>query len=143
MITEADTPVEAVARLAMGRERLKIYDNIVVTEGGTLRGTVSVQKMLDTLASIQVEMAKGANPLSGLPGNVAIEQGPGQATGGKRAFLHHLLRPGQLQELQRLVRLQKRRRRDPPDIEDIDLGLPAATGTKTISSATWGEMILS
>ena len=39
-----------------------------------MRGTVSVQKMLDTLASIQVEMAKGANPLSGLPGNVAIEQ---------------------------------------------------------------------
>ena len=35
---------------------------------------VSVQKILDALACVQVEMAKGANPLTGLPGNVAIER---------------------------------------------------------------------
>jgi len=74
VVVEGGTPVEEVARLAMSREKRKIYDNIVVTENGEYYGLVSVQKMLDTLATVQVRMAKGANPLTGLPGNVAIEQ---------------------------------------------------------------------
>ena len=73
LMAEGHTPVERVAGNAMARERFKIFDHIIVTENGSLRGVVSVQKMLDTLARVQVEMAKGANPLSGLPGNVALE----------------------------------------------------------------------
>jgi diguanylate cyclase (GGDEF)-like protein len=73
LVAEGSTPVEIVAKQAVGREKFKIYDCIIVTENGKLSGIVSVQKMLDTLACVQVEMAKGANPLTGLPGNVAIE----------------------------------------------------------------------
>ncbi len=73
LVVEAGEPVERVARAAMSRDKNKIYDHIVVTEAGRLKGIVSVQHILDTLASVQVEMAKGANPLTGLPGNVAIE----------------------------------------------------------------------
>ena len=69
LVVDASEPVERVARAAMGRDKHKIYDHIVVTEGGRLAGIVSVQHILDTLAAVQVEMAKGANPLSGLPGN--------------------------------------------------------------------------
>ncbi len=69
-----DTPIEKAARLAMNRLPDKIYDDIVVTRDGVLLGTVSVQRMLDTLAKVQVELAKGSNPLTGLPGNVAIER---------------------------------------------------------------------
>lgn len=71
---EGSTPVEMVAATAMRRDRFKIYDHIIVTESGMLTGLVSVQKMLDALARVQVEMARGMNPLSGLPGNVALEQ---------------------------------------------------------------------
>jgi diguanylate cyclase (GGDEF)-like protein len=74
LVVEGAQPVEAVARRATSRDRSKIYDHIIVTEEGALAGIVSVQKMLDSLAVVQVEMAKGANPLTGLPGNVAIEQ---------------------------------------------------------------------
>lgn len=74
LIVEGSTPVEQVAKTAMNRERFKIYDHIIITENGYLRGIVSVQKMLDALAQVQVEMAKGASPLTGLPGNVALEQ---------------------------------------------------------------------
>jgi diguanylate cyclase (GGDEF)-like protein len=74
LCVEGDTPIEEAARLAMNRPAAKIYDDIIVTRDGALRGTVSVQKMLDTLARVQVELAKGSNPLTGLPGNVAIEQ---------------------------------------------------------------------
>ncbi len=74
LCAEGSTPVEQVAALAMARERFKIYDHIIVTEQGILSGVVSVQKMLDALAKVQVEMAKGASPLTGLPGGVALER---------------------------------------------------------------------
>jgi GGDEF domain-containing protein len=59
--------------MAMRRENRKIYDDILVTEDGAFVGTVSVQTMLDSMARVQVELAKGSNPLTGLAGNVAIE----------------------------------------------------------------------
>lgn len=74
LAVEWDTPVEVAAQAAMARDRDKLYDPILVTCRGRLSGMVSVQKILDALASVQVEMAKGANPLTGLPGNVAIER---------------------------------------------------------------------
>jgi diguanylate cyclase (GGDEF)-like protein len=58
----------------MHREPFKLYDHIIVTKGGYIAGVVSVQKMLDAMARVQVEMAKGANPLTGLPGGVAMER---------------------------------------------------------------------
>lgn len=74
LTAEVDAPVEVVARKAMSREKFKIYDHIIVTERGRYVGIASVQRLLDTLALVQVEMAKGANPLTGLPGNVNIER---------------------------------------------------------------------
>lgn len=71
---DGSTPVELVASTAMRRERFKLYDHIIVTEGGLIYGVVSVQKMLDALARVQVEMARGMSPLTGLPGNVALER---------------------------------------------------------------------
>ena len=73
LYAEVGTPVENVAQEAMARKKSKIFDHIVATRQGRLMGIVTVQRMLDTMASVQVEMAKGANPLTGLPGNVAIE----------------------------------------------------------------------
>lgn len=74
LVVDAETPVEKVARLAMSRETHKLYDYIIITERGSLKGVASVQKILDTLAAAHIEMAKGANPLTGLPGNLLIEQ---------------------------------------------------------------------
>lgn len=73
LVVDVETSVEEAAKAAMAREGTKIYDDILVTEKGRLIGAVSVQGMLDKLAEMQVELAKGANPLSGLPGNVVIE----------------------------------------------------------------------
>jgi diguanylate cyclase (GGDEF)-like protein len=74
LIVESSTPVEAVAAKSTTRDRFKLYDHIIVTSNQAALGVVSVQKMLDALARVQVEMAKGANPLTGLPGGVALEQ---------------------------------------------------------------------
>ncbi len=74
MIVDHHAPVESVAKDANAREMLKAYDEVVVTRDGEVLGMVSVQNMLSTLAQVQVEMAKGTNPLTGLPGNVALEK---------------------------------------------------------------------
>jgi diguanylate cyclase (GGDEF)-like protein len=73
LIADGTEPVERVAKQAMCRDRFKLYDHIIVTKDGYFSGLVSVQKMLDALAQVQVEMAKGMSPLTGLPGNVALE----------------------------------------------------------------------
>lgn len=73
LMVEKNTPVENLAREAMGRKKSKIFDHVVVVDQGRLMGVVSVQNMLDNMAKHQVEMARGANPLTGLPGNVIIE----------------------------------------------------------------------
>lgn len=74
MIVDEREPVESVAKNANTREMLKAYDEVIVTAGGHFLGVVTVQKMLTTLAQVQVEMAKGTNPLTGIPGNVALEK---------------------------------------------------------------------
>lgn len=74
LVVEEDTPIEIVSQVAMNRNRLKLYDYIIVTRNQLLKGVVSVQTLLDTMTRIRLEMARGANPLTGLPGNIAIEQ---------------------------------------------------------------------
>ncbi|MGM0646706.1 MAG: GGDEF domain-containing protein [Thermodesulfobacteriota bacterium] len=73
LVVDAAESVEHVARLATARGRFKIYDDIIVTRGKTILGVASVQKLIDAMAKFQIEMAKGANPLTGLPGNLALE----------------------------------------------------------------------
>ena len=74
MIADEREPVESVAKNANTREMLKAYDEVIVTREGNFLGVVTVQQMLTTLAQVQVEMAKGTNPLTGIPGNVALEK---------------------------------------------------------------------
>jgi diguanylate cyclase/phosphodiesterase len=74
LIIDERTPVEQAAKMAMEREPLKAYDDIIITRQGRLFGAITVQRLMNTLAQVQVEMAKGTNPLSGLPGNVSVEK---------------------------------------------------------------------
>jgi len=74
LLVDEDTPIETVSQLAMEREKAKLYDSVVVVKNRIFRGLVSVQSLLDAMTRIRLEMARGANPLTGLPGNNAIEQ---------------------------------------------------------------------
>ena len=53
LVVEEDTPLATVADLAMNRDKLRIYDHIIVSRGGKISGVVSVQNILKTLAAIQ------------------------------------------------------------------------------------------
>lgn len=74
LVVDEATPVERTAKAAMQREKIKAYDDIIVTRQRRLLGVVTVQRLLNALAHVQVEMAKGTNPLTGLPGNVTLER---------------------------------------------------------------------
>lgn len=68
------TPINVVSYLAMSRLRDKLYDFIVVTELGKYIGTVTIKDLLQRAMEIEVDKAKHQNPLSGLPGNLLVEQ---------------------------------------------------------------------
>ncbi|TXC91468.1 GGDEF domain-containing protein [Metabacillus litoralis] len=67
-------PITKVSSLAMDREQANLYDYVVVTKDDKLQGIVSIKNLLIKLAEEQVNQAMYTNPLSGLPGNVLIEE---------------------------------------------------------------------
>lgn len=76
MTVTCDTPVETAAKMAMSRPQPYIYDSIPVVDGATNEycGFVSIKDLLLTAINIQVNRAKDCNPLTGLPGNIAIDE---------------------------------------------------------------------
>ena len=74
LIVEDTTPIEVVSSLAMQRKDTQLYDGIVVTAEQKPIGMVSVATLTKAMAEQQIKVARGANPLTGLPGNLRIEQ---------------------------------------------------------------------
>lgn len=74
MSVDFHTPINAVSNTAMTRLPEKLYDFIVVTKDGKYLGTVTIKDLLQKTTEIEVVNAKFENPLTGLPGNVMIEQ---------------------------------------------------------------------
>ena len=71
---DENEPVSEVSRRAMGREPDRLYDFIVVTREGRYSGTVTIRDLLTAATASEVQAARHTNPLSGLPGNLLIEQ---------------------------------------------------------------------
>jgi diguanylate cyclase (GGDEF)-like protein len=74
LILEADTALETASRLSMARHRDQIYDLVIVTRRGKLIGAVTIRDMLNVITQEHMELARDANPLTGLPGNRRIER---------------------------------------------------------------------
>ncbi|MCL1632093.1 EAL and GGDEF domain-containing protein [Sporolactobacillus sp. CPB3-1] len=80
------TPINEVSKLAMTRPQEKLYDFIVVTKDDQYLGTVTIQNLLLKSTEIEVIKAKYENPLTGLPGNLIIEQKMKRALETKDTF---------------------------------------------------------
>lgn len=74
LIVDAYLPLEAVSRQAMARDDNKLYDLVVVTKDGRYWGTVTIIDLLRHITDRQIRSAANANPLTGLPGNLVIEE---------------------------------------------------------------------
>jgi diguanylate cyclase (GGDEF)-like protein len=66
--------VEEVARKIHLRPQITIYDDVCVTRSGKYIGTVSVSAVLNAVTENSMMLARGANPLTGLPGNEFIQR---------------------------------------------------------------------
>jgi diguanylate cyclase (GGDEF)-like protein len=80
------TSVRSVSSMAMSRPSDKLYDFIVVTEDEKYIGVVTIIDLLRKTIEIDVSTAKHQNPLTGLPGNVIIEQKLGQCINGGHQY---------------------------------------------------------
>jgi diguanylate cyclase (GGDEF)-like protein len=74
LIIEDTTPLEVVSRIAMQRPDTQLYDGIIITNQRKPIGMVSVANLMKAMAEKQIQIARGANPLTGLPGNIRIDQ---------------------------------------------------------------------
>lgn len=74
LIVEDTTPLEVVSSIAMQRSGTQLYDGIIVANQRKPIGMLSVANLIKTMAERQIQIARGANPLTGLPGNLLIDQ---------------------------------------------------------------------
>lgn len=86
LIVEDSTPIEIVSTLAMERPDAQLYEGIVVVNKQKPVGMVSVASMMKAIAERQIQIARGANPLTGLPGNIQIEREIKRHLEDKQAF---------------------------------------------------------
>ena len=68
------TPVEEAAKMLQSMLGTLRIDNICVTRNGAYAGVIDVNRFIKAMTDIQILLAKGANPLTGLPGNTSIER---------------------------------------------------------------------
>jgi len=74
LVMEAETPIETAAEIAMKRNFLRVYDDVIVTRKGIYYGCVSIRSLLDHTTRQVREEAAALNPLTYLPGNRQIHR---------------------------------------------------------------------
>jgi diguanylate cyclase (GGDEF)-like protein len=73
LIVDEQLPVEQVSQLAMARDFSQLYDVVLITKDGQMAGAASIRSILECITTLRTEAARGANPLTGLPGNEEIQ----------------------------------------------------------------------
>jgi EAL domain-containing protein (putative c-di-GMP-specific phosphodiesterase class I)/GGDEF domain-containing protein len=74
LVVDERKSIDVVSGMAMARGGDKLYDFVVVTSDRRYIGIVTVKTLLLKTTEIEVSVARHQNPLSGLPGNILIEQ---------------------------------------------------------------------
>ncbi len=74
LTVEANESLEVVSQRVQNRKPEHLYDEIAVTKNGKYHGIVPINILLDAITQKSLALAKGSNPLTGLPGNEAIQR---------------------------------------------------------------------
>ncbi|CDF58943.1 GGDEF domain-containing protein [Thermobrachium celere] len=74
LVVDYNLPISEVAQLAMSRKEENLYDYVVVTKENKYYGIVTVKKLLEYAMELELNYARHLNPLTGLPGNLIIEE---------------------------------------------------------------------
>lgn len=74
LTVDYETSLDNVSKMAMARPEENLYDYIAVTRDSRYYGIVTVKDLLEKTTELEVNFARHLNPLTGLPGNMLIEQ---------------------------------------------------------------------
>lgn len=78
LVARADTPLDALSQKLTERHDIEQEDFVIVENDGTYLGMGSIIDLLREITAVQVRQARHANPLTGLPGNILIQETLGQ-----------------------------------------------------------------
>lgn len=73
LIVDYNTSLARVSNIAVGRRDEDLYDYIIITKDEKYYGVTTVKNLLERTTQLELNKAKHSNPLTGLPGNVIIE----------------------------------------------------------------------
>lgn len=74
LLVKAETAIEDVIDKVQGRGETFLYDDICVSRNGYYYGVVGIYALLEATNQRNIQLARGANPLTGLPGNEFIQR---------------------------------------------------------------------
>lgn len=74
LLAEADLPIEKVIARVQGRSPAFFYDDVCVSRNGYYLGVAGIYDLLEATSRRNIQLARGANPLTGLPGNEFIQR---------------------------------------------------------------------
>lgn len=73
LVVDYHTSLDKVSKIVVSREESKLYDYILVEKDNKYYGVVPIATLLEKTMEHELRIAKYSNPLTGLPGNVVIE----------------------------------------------------------------------
>lgn len=74
LMVDEEMSLEKVSQLATARDIRHLYDHIIITKNRAFAGIVSIKNLLEIITQSKIKMAQYANPLTGLPGNIRIQE---------------------------------------------------------------------
>ncbi|MEB3100513.1 GGDEF domain-containing protein [Ferviditalea candida] len=74
LVVDESMMVENASQMAIAREIRNLYDLVIVTSKGRIKGAATVRAILECITNEKMEKARVSNPLTGLPGNMQIEK---------------------------------------------------------------------
>ncbi|WP_158289253.1 bifunctional diguanylate cyclase/phosphodiesterase [Paenibacillus flagellatus] len=86
LIVDEHVPIDQVSQMATARETSNLYDFVIITSADRFAGVASIRAILESITQVRIEVARIANPLTGLPGNQHIQMELGRRIADNGSF---------------------------------------------------------
>lgn len=74
LVIDAEASIEEAAEILHGSFGTIRLENICVARRGIYQGVLDVRTLVEAITALNLKLARGANPLTGLPGNESIQR---------------------------------------------------------------------
>lgn len=74
LVVDYNTSIAQVSNNAVNRREENLYDYIIISKDEKYYGVTTIKNLLECTSKLELNKAKHSNPLTGLPGNIIIEE---------------------------------------------------------------------